>query len=357
MRRLYFDSDCLAGEHQHRVWPDQYGGLHPRTSGAEPTDGDRLQDSAAVSQGLCPVAGLFYQPQPLAGTGPVCGAATDRYPGQVRSSCIWVQFQVMPAGNHPWKGFTHRLLRSQSERAPRWGGVCWESRLVHDSTLWSAVERHHSFTHSSSAVLNFKHNRYLCGFTVRTVLANLQQILLWYCVHSKVLMIFFYFFIFISRLWSWISNTILVNYHLTVFKTRWSTFHFPGRPVENFCFWCRKNLLKAPLCQRETPLLFRFLLVHPSIALLRGHDADIIDMALFYAFFFLPFNFPWKLFLQSAGVLSRWPLKSGWCTESVGIGTFFIIIPSNVHDQIYFWWVWILMLYFFFLEENTASKF
>lgn len=84
LRGVYFGTNCLAGEHVHRVWPDERGGLRARTIGAGPADGDRLQDSATISQGVCPVARLFYEPQPLPGTSPICYVAASQYPGQLK---------------------------------------------------------------------------------------------------------------------------------------------------------------------------------------------------------------------------------------------------------------------------------
>lgn len=84
VRGVYFGTDCLAGEHVHRVWPDERGGLHARAIGAGSADGDRLEDPAAVSQGVRPVGGFFRQPQPLPGTDPICYVAASRNPGQVR---------------------------------------------------------------------------------------------------------------------------------------------------------------------------------------------------------------------------------------------------------------------------------
>lgn len=182
LRWVNFGSNCLAGE--HRVWPDKCGGLHTRTIGAGPADGDRLQDSAAISKGVRPAPGLFYQPQPLAGTGPVCCVATSRYPGYVRSSCFECSSKSCQQGARDnisncrprildFQGLlTHFSIHSLSALPGEDEPV--QSRLVQDSTLCNAVNPQRSLTNESGAVLKSEHNGYLRCFTVRPVLANLQ---------------------------------------------------------------------------------------------------------------------------------------------------------------------------------------
>lgn len=99
VRGVYFGSNCLAGEHVHRVWPDERGGLRTRTIGAGPADGDRLKDSAAISQGVRPVARLFYEPQPLPGTIPICYVAASQHPGQAEV----FEFSLKWVAGSPWQ--------------------------------------------------------------------------------------------------------------------------------------------------------------------------------------------------------------------------------------------------------------